>query len=276
MNLLVGCGYLLHQQGCYKLTSKSKKWLLRDSPTSMADKFLFQYDEWEIVEKYEDYLATGKPLEVHSALNDRFAWDRYQRGMRSLAAVSAEEVARRLPVPPGATTMLDIGGSHGYYSVCLCRRHDALQATILDLPEAVEQAAPILAHERMGERVRHRTGNALSDNLGKANWDVIFLSQLVHHFTDEENRALFKRIAQALKPGGVCVILDSLRPSTPGSAGGIGAVLDFYFAATSESGTWPLETMQSWHRDAGLTVEKPIHLRTLPGCAMVVGKKPKN
>jgi hypothetical protein len=135
-------------------------------PRSLADKLLFQYDEWDIVAKYEDFIATGQPLDMHESLMDGYAWDRYQQGMRALASVSAEEVARRLPVPPGATTMLDIGGSHGYYSVLLCRRHGGLRATILDLPEAVEHAAPILAREGMGERVRHRAGDALSDELG--------------------------------------------------------------------------------------------------------------
>jgi hypothetical protein len=68
-------------------------------------------------------------------------------------------------------------------------------------------------------------------------------------------------------------VLDTLRPSSPEGAGGFGAVLDLYFAATSESGTWPLETIQSWQRDAGLAVHNPIHLRTLPGAALLVGRK---
>jgi SAM-dependent methyltransferase len=97
----------------------------------------------------------------------------------------------------------------------------------------------------------------------------------VHHFTDEQNRDLMRRIARALKPSGVCVVLDTLRPSPPEGAGGIGAVLDLYFAATSRSGTWPLETMQAWQRDAGLAVERPLHLRTLPGAWMIVGRKPR-
>src|SRR5262249_8506693 len=160
----------------------------------------------------EDYIVTGKPLEVHSSLTDGLAWERYQRGMRALSSISAEEVAGCLPVPARATAMLDIGGSHGYYSVCLCRRHAGLSPTIRDLPEAVKHAAPLLAQEDMGDRVRHRTGNALSDDLGNDAWDVVFLSQLVHHFTDEQNRGLMNKIAKALKPGGVCVLLDTLRP----------------------------------------------------------------
>ena len=274
MNTLVGCRYLRHRDGRYDLTPKARKWMLRDSPNSIANKLLMQYDEWDIVAKYEEYITTGQPLDLHESLTDRLAWDRYQQGMRAMTSISAEEVAERLPVPPGATAMLDIGGSHGYYSVCVCRRHDGLRSTILDLPQAVEHAAPILAREGMGERVSHRAGNALSDELGDDAWDVVFLSQLVHHFTDEQNRDLMRRIAHALKPGGVCVLLDMLRPSSPEDAGGIGAVLDLYFAATSLSGTWPLETMRAWQRDAGLAVEKPIHLRTLPGAAMVVGRRP--
>ncbi len=273
MNTLVGCRYLRHHDGRYELTPKARKWLLRDSPNCIADKLLFQYDEWDVVAKYEDYIVTGKPLDLHSSLADVPAWGRYQRGMRALASISAEEVASRLPVPAGATAMLDIGGSHGYYSVCLCRRYPGLQVTILDLPSAVEHAAPLLAQEGIGERVRHRAGNALSDDLGTDAWDVVFLSQLVHHFTDEQNRGLVGRIAKGLKPGGVCVLLDTLRPSTPGGAGGIGAVLDLYFAATSRSGTWPIEAMQGWQRDAGLTVRKPVRLRTLPGAALVIGRK---
>src|SRR5262249_26948513 len=172
-----------------------------------------------------------------------------------------------------ATAMLDIGGSHGFFSVCLCRRAATLRAAILYLPQALGHAPPLLAPANIGERVRHPARNALSHDLCADTWEILFLSQLVHHFTEEQNLALMKRIAQALKPNGVCVILDTLRPSSPEGAGGIGAVLDLYFAATSQSGTWPLETMQSWQRDAGLTIEKTLHLRTLPGAAMVIARK---
>jgi hypothetical protein len=72
-------------------------------------------------------------------------WSIYQRGMRNLSGLAAGEVAERFPMPPGARDMLDLGGSHGYYSVSLCRRHPDLRSVILDLPDAVEHAAAILA-----------------------------------------------------------------------------------------------------------------------------------
>src|SRR5262249_1381680 len=115
----------------------------------------------------------------------------------------------------------------------------------------------------------------LTDELGRDAWDVVFLSQLLHHFTDAQNRDLMRRIARALRPGGVCVVLDTLRPSSPEGAGGTGAVLDLYFSAPSRSGTSPLESVQVWQREAGLAVERPLYLRTLPGAAMIVGRKPQ-
>jgi len=98
----------------------------------------------------------------------------------------------------------------------------------------------------MGTRVTHRPGNALTDELGERSAEIVFMSQLVHHFTDEQNRALMRKIARALRPGGVCVMLDSIRPRRPGEGGQTAAILDLYFAMVSESGRWPIEAMQAW------------------------------
>lgn len=272
LNALLGCGYLAFRGGAYSATRKTRTWLLRRSPANLCDKLLFQFLEWDMVEGYEEFVRSGKPVGVHASGGDSAFWSIYQRAMRSLAGLSADEVAARLPLPSGATDLLDIGGSHGHYSVCLCRRHPRLRSVVLDLPDAVAQAAPILAEENAGGRVVHRPGNALSDDLGERSVDVVFMSQLVHHFTDAQNRMLMKRIGRALRPNGVCAILESIRPTRPGQGGQTAGLLDLYFAMTSESGTWPLDTMQSWLRGAGLRAERPLWLRTLPGAALVIGR----
>jgi len=178
-------------------------------------------------------------------------------------------------MPGGASAMLDIGGSHGYISVAMCRRYANLRAEILDLPAAVAHAAPILAKERMGDRVVHRAGDALTDDFGTNQWDLVFVSQLLHHFNETTNREFARRAARALKPGGVFVILELTRPSSPQDVGQVGALLDLYFALTSQSGTWSVEEMSAWQREAGLASQKPIRLRTMPGAVEVVAVKPR-
>src|ERR671930_412250 len=199
---MAGAGYLRASDGRYALTPVSRKWLLRDSPNSVADKLLFQFLEWDWMESAEDYVRTGEPLELHSADLSPDDWGLYQRGMRAMANAAAAEAVRRMPVPKDARSMLDIGGSHGYYSVALCRRHDGLRSEVLDLPEAVEQAAPLLAAEGMGDRVVHRAGDALTDDLGTEAYDLVLISQLVHHFDEAQNGELAARVARALRPGG--------------------------------------------------------------------------
>ena len=190
-------------------------------------------------------------------------WGLYQRGMRAQAGLLGSWLARRLPMPPDARRMLDIGGSHGYLSVALCRRHPELSAEVLDLPEAVEQAAPILAAEGMGDRVVHRAGDALTDDLGTDRYDLILAFSLVHHFDADANRAFTARCARALRPGGIFVIGDQMRPAQPSKASSQDLFFDLYFALTSRSGLWSTEEMSEWQRSAGLRPRKPMRL--IPG-----------
>jgi predicted O-methyltransferase YrrM len=168
-------------------------------------------------------------------------WGLYERGMRAIANAFAGEAVRRMPVPKRAGRMLDIGGSHGYCSVALCRRHEGLRSELLDLPQAVEQAAPLLAAEGMGDRVVHRAGDGLTSDLGTDAYDLVLIAQLVHQCSDEQNRGLAVRVGAALRPGGVFAMLDEFRPRTAKEAGQVGVLLDFYFALTSQSGTCAVE-----------------------------------
>lgn len=274
LNALVGSGYLRFSGGAYSLTPRSRIWLTRDSPRSLRDKVLFEFVEWALVEQVEDYVRSGRPLDMHQVESGE-RWGLYQRAMRALAGIGVPEVVRRTPMPPAATTMLDIGGSHGYVAVALCRRYPALRAVVFDLPAAIEHAGPILAAEAMGDRVIHRAGDALADDLGDAAWDLVFVSQLLHHFDEAANRDLLRRIARALRPGGVCAVLELVRPRSPNDAGQVGALLDLYFGLTSQSGTWSIEDISGWQRDAGLRPRTPIRLRTVPGAVEVVAKKPR-
>lgn len=272
LQALAGIGYLRVSDGRFRLAPVARKWLLRDSPRSLHDSMLYRFLEWEVLDYFEDYVRSGEPLDVHRSLAPE-QWGLYQRGMRSVSSLSADEVARRLPVPRQARQMLDIGGSHGFYSVALCRRHADLESTIIDLPAAVEHAAPLLEQEQMGQRVQHRAGNALEEEWGQECCEVVFMSQLVHHFTDEQNREVMQKAARALRPGGLVAILEVFRPRSPGEAGQSGAVLDFFFAVTSKSGCWSAEEIADWQRSAGLQPQAAIRLLTVPGAGIQVGRK---
>jgi 2-polyprenyl-3-methyl-5-hydroxy-6-metoxy-1,4-benzoquinol methylase len=270
---LAGTGYVRSKAMRYTLAPVARKWLLRSSPQSLYDYMLFNFLNWTWDERFEDFIRTGKPTQIHQEMSTD-EWQVYQRGMRSLASFSAFEVARRMPLPRGALHMLDIGGSHGYYSVMLCRLHPGLCSVVFDLPEAVVHAAKILAQEGMGERIVHRAGNALTDELGNEEYDLIFIGSLLHHFDEKANRDLVKRSAQALRPGGYLVIEEFQRFQTSKEVGELGALSNLYFAATSEAGTWSMKEIAAWQREVGLLPRKPIRLLTAPGAELQAAIKP--
>ena len=116
-------------------------------------------------------------------------------------------------------------------------------------------------------------GNVLTTDLGEATADLIFISSLVHHFDDPTNRDLMKRIARALRPGGAVVVQELIRRDSPVEVGQMGALLDLYFAMTSESGTWSVSEMAEWQRQAGLRPRRPVFLRSMPGSAQQAAVK---
>ena len=125
LDCLVGIGYASWRDGKYGLPAPMRKWLLRSSPSSVVNKLAYELLEWDFVGKTGDFVRTGKPLAVHEGFSQR-EWAVYQDAMRDVAANPAVELAKRLPVPQGATRLLDIGGSHGLFSAELCKRHPAL------------------------------------------------------------------------------------------------------------------------------------------------------
>lgn len=260
LNALIGCSYLSQNAGRYSLRPVTRKWLLAGKPGTVRDRVLFQFLEWDIISRTEDFLRTGEPLDPH-VQEDKDKWGLYQRGMRAGVEPMTVEVTRRLKLPPAPKDMLDLGGSHGFWSVAFCRYHTSLRSTVVDLPRAIEHAGPILAAENMGDRVVHRSGDALADDLGERCYDFIFMGNLVHHFDDATNRGLMQRCARALRPGGVVAIFEPFRVEPSDAIGQFGGLLDLFFALTSASGTFSPDEIADWQRAAGLRPRKPFRLR---------------
>jgi SAM-dependent methyltransferase len=274
LNALVGVGCLQVRGERYALRRSARSWVLKDGKNSFRDQNLLHYLEWRWWEHCEEYVRTGQPLGVHQAMTDE-EWGIYQRGMRSGIDRMAHWVARHLPLPRTARQMLDIGGGHGYFSVAICRRHPPLRATILELPEAIKHAAPILAQEGMGDCVVHRAGNALTEDLGTEVFDLVFMAAVVHHFDATTNQRLMRRIARALTPGGIVAIWEPVRQDRAGRIRQVGGLMDLFFGIFSEAGTWSRAEVAGWFREAGLEAQKSRSPRLAPDLALHIGRRPK-
>jgi len=113
LNALAGAGYLGFEGSKFSIGPIARKWLLSSSEASLRDKVLFEFYEWKLVEQIESFVKSGRSEDLHRDMSDA-EWNSYQRAMRALSGLIAPEIVRRAPVPAGATSMLDIGGSHGF------------------------------------------------------------------------------------------------------------------------------------------------------------------
>lgn len=272
LDCLVGIGYLKWNNGKYSLKPKFYKWLLQKSPSNLIGKLRFQISEWNWMANLEEYVRTGKAMELHSAMSEK-EWASYQDGMRDLSVNAAKELSDKIKLPPDASKMLDIGGSHGLFSIDLCKKHPALSSVILELPGAIDRASAISAQHGLTDRVKYQAGNALTDDLGEQQYDLVMINNVVHHFTMEENLNLARKVARALKPGGMYAIGEFIRQHKPGEGGAVASTTGLYFSLTSSSGNWSVEEIASWQQQAGLKTQKAISLITLPKWKVLVATK---
>ncbi len=256
------------------LTPIAKKWLLKESQHSLY--WLIIFDN-RVCTKWMDhtglYLQTGKGLQYHETFSKE-EWFYYQKAMEAVAKIAAKETALKLPVPAKAFKMLDIGGAHGLYSLALCNKYPSLSSTVLDLPAAVEHAAPILQRYNSDNRIIHKTGNVLTDDLGENKYDFILMASVAHHFTAIENLLVTQKAYKALKPGGVFTIMEVLKPDKIVYNGNmLSALGNMFFALSSTSGAWSFQQIKDWQNIAGFRFYKKHTLISIPGYVCVSGIK---
>jgi len=242
---------------------------------SLSNKMIFQKIEWDWLANLETFVRTGTPMDAHGEGTTEETWRSYQLGMTDIGRLALPEAVRRTPIPKGARSMLDVGGSGGTYSAAFLRARPELRSTILDLPSAVAHAKEIVAAHGLGDRLTIEAGNVLETDLGRDRHDFVFLASVAHHFSEAQNRAAAKKFREALRPGGVYCIQDAERSAKPSPKNQVGGLFDLYFAMTSQSGTWSVAEMRGWLESAGLVPGKPIRFRTAPGIVQVWGTKPR-
>ena len=273
LGVLCSVGYLRFRKGTYSLTRLTQKWLLAESPSTVGALAVYNNRVvWPWLDRLGNYLRTGRGIDYHAQFTTA-QWQLYQQAMWAGAIAEAREFAAKVPLSAKARQMLDIGGAHGLHSVETCKRFPQLSSIILDLPEAVAQAAPLLARQQMSTRVQHQAGNILTDSLPPDTYDLVLMSSVAHHFTAEQNQQVAHKVARSLKKGGIFVINEFIRPAPDAPPELVGSSTDLFFGLTSTSGNWSVEEIHRWQTEAGLRPLPSRTYRAIPGRYQVIARK---
>ena len=247
LQALAGLGLVRLKAGRYWNTTLGLKYLDGRSPTAVTNLL------WLLNHHWSDWTGMARAVRLGrsgwasvtktAAFRQRFALAMHERSY-----VLAPRMLDRIRLPRGARRLLDVGGGSGAYSIALAQRHSDVHVLLVD--QAVSVARRHIKEARLAERIVVRQGNVLTVPLDSG-FDLVLISNLLHDFSEAENRGLLRRAHGALRPGGKIVIVEyflNAAGTLPAEAA-VFSLLMYAFTPTGRSYAW--NDVEAWLRVTG-------------------------
>jgi ubiquinone/menaquinone biosynthesis C-methylase UbiE len=260
---LAGLGILEQDGHTFSLPKRSRKWLDPGSDTYVGTWLAHTASYWAWYGELERIVRDGGSIEIHrEPAEDEEYWRVYITGQYELARLSAKEVAKAIRLPSQPAALLDVAGGHGWFSAELCKRHEALKATVIDLPGSARVGREIIAGAGMSDRVEHREGDMFAAELGGP-YDGALLFDIIHHLSGEQVLTLLRRVRAAMKPGATVAVLDVFRSDAQRQRASA-ASLGLFFHVTSGADLHSPGELASYLSEAGFSAPKRTRIRRIP------------
>ena len=211
-DVLASLGILQKDVDKYSLTMEASVFLNRHSPACMADAFQFLSDPFiqSAFAGLTDAVRSGGTPQTGSnvlAPEHQF-WLDFARAMAPVMAFPAEMIAGILGAGAAPRwNVLDIAAGHGMFGIAIARQNPNATITALDWPGVLDIAAKNAHGAGISDRYHIRPGSAFELDFGSG-YDVILLTNFLHHFDPATNQALLRRVHAALAPGGRAAVLE--------------------------------------------------------------------
>jgi hypothetical protein len=211
-DFLVITGFLTKDEGGYGLTQDSALFLDRRSPAYMGGTLDFLLapllmkgfeDLAGAVRKGGTVIPEGGTVSVENPV-----WVKFARAMVPMAA----PVAGQLPPLVGAGAsgpyrVLDIAAGHGLYGLAFALHNPEAEVVGLDWPGVLEVAKEHAQRAGVAGRYQTIEGDAFGAEFGEG-YDVVLLTNFLHHFDPPTCETLLRKVRAALKEGGAALTLE--------------------------------------------------------------------
>ena len=270
LRVLIEMGILAKKGSCYSNTALSKKYLCTGSSFYIGDFFIHRQS---LQQPWSELKASLKNnFMVHPDRNRLADYPRqlkkFTNAMDALGRLKCEHMWEHLSIEDHRC-MLDLGGGIGTYAVSFCNRYPNLQTVVFDLPDVARLARRNVQKAGLQKRVSVVAGECLADPLPTGQFDLVFISNLLHIYNERDCRRIVKKAAAVLAKGGTLVVHDYIF--------GIGdSVSVSLFDMTMLIGTpqgrcYEQADIACWLRAAG--INKIQSAEILAGTSILWGKK---
>ena len=274
LNALAALELLEKHDAFFSLAPVAAKYLKRSSPQYLGGMILFDASLWNCWERLPDAVRSGKPARpANMYQDDAKETEIFIDAMNSLvkARGDADIVASAIDWKR-VTDLLDIGSGPATYPIQLCRKFLRLRATIFDLTGTLKITARYVCEAGLENRIRLIGGDYRTDPI-PGDYDIIFLSNIIHGEGFENNRLLIRKLVSNLKPGGRMVVKDHILDESHAHPP-VGAIFSLLMLLTTESGRcYSFNEIKSWMEPAGLSQVQQIDLPPPLTSSLVIGTK---
>lgn len=133
-------------------------------------------------------------------------WVLFARAMAPMMEIPARAIAD-LAAGNGPIRVLDIAAGHGVFGVAIAQRNPKAEITALDWKNVLEVAKENAVKAGVADRWHALPGSAFDVEFGSG-YDVILITNFLHHFDAATNERFLGKVHAALKPGGRAVTLE--------------------------------------------------------------------
>jgi len=206
---------LVEKRGRRYRNAKPAHDLLLPGPRSKESILLHHLDGWGEWGRLPSTIRAGRKPRGGA----QGTWqENFIRGMEENALERAAAVAREIPLRPGER-VLDLGGGPGTYAVAWAAASPDAVITVFDTPGTLRVTRKILLEKGASVRVRLLEGDFLVDPIGGP-FDFVWISQILHAYSEGDCQKLLRRVRAALAPGGRMAVQEFLlsesKTSPPG------------------------------------------------------------
>ena len=210
-DFLTADGFLLKNNDRYALTQESAMFLDRRSPAYIGtmSRFLGSARQQNGFRDVAELVRKGHTLDGEGATSPEDPmWVEFARSMAPMMAQPAQAIAALLGAESGQSwKVLDIAAGHGLYGITIAERNPNAQIFALDWASVLAVAQENAEKHGVSARYHQLPGSAFEVELGSG-YDVVLLTNFVHHFDPATNESLLRKIRAALKPEGRLVTLE--------------------------------------------------------------------
>jgi ubiquinone/menaquinone biosynthesis C-methylase UbiE len=155
-------------------------------------------------------LKTGAPFKkMDQVENSEMEYQVQVKSLEWMMSPCAEFMVKKINDNNRDLNVLDVGAGSGVWSFHFLYANPKARATLADWPAVLKVAKETAAKNKITDRVETIEGNFHQTQFGAERFDYATLGNVTHIQSPDENKFLFKKIFEVLKPGGKLIILDA-------------------------------------------------------------------